>query len=249
MLRHGKLPELLAKSPESPMIFSDDVVILVGGGNVDAAQLRAFSSKISHSVIAVDGGLRHVLGAGLMPALVIGDIDSISPNHQGNGLKILKITDQQTTDFEKALAVVSSPLILGFGFLGHRLDHSLAALHVLVGKPAHAIGRIVLIDPHDAVMFVKGGLSLSLPPLARLSLWPLTRQSFIRSEGLIWPLDGLTLGAGAGLGTSNQVIDGASCQDVLIVAEPQDDGLGDGGFMVMVESLNAGALIDAQSLP
>jgi thiamine pyrophosphokinase len=116
-------------------------------------------------------------------------------------------------------------LLIGFGFLGARYDHSLSALHALACLPDN---RLVVLVGHDDVMLrVCGDCQLNLPIGTRFSLWPLGRQTFLRSTGLAWPLDGLEFEIGKAIGTSNCVTE----DHVKICA-----GLGD-GYMVIVPAL------------
>ncbi|MCE2517941.1 MAG: thiamine diphosphokinase [Alphaproteobacteria bacterium] len=260
MLTITTWPDFLAELPPEPLITSDDAVVFVGAGEVDGDQLRHWAA--GRRIIALDGGVEHVMAAGLTAAVVVGDMDSITTGGGGDNLvdiPRLMITDQFSTDFEKALAAVKAPLILGFGLLGRRFDHSLAALHAMGGGLPK--GKVVLISPDDAVIFSRGEITLSLPPGARLSVWPLTRQRFKSSRGLHWPLDGLTLAAGQVIGTSNRVAahlddskrDGSKrddgAQQVVITPEQPGDGPGDGpadGMLVMVDPEHAEALIQSR---
>jgi thiamine pyrophosphokinase len=90
------------------------------------------------------------------------------------------------------------------------------------------------------MVFCKQEVEIDLPAAARLSLWPLTRQRFHSSRGLVWPLDGLTLAAGQHIGTSNQVSDGTGPQRVVITPESDDDG-----FIVIIDVDHVQALINA----
>ena len=102
-----------------PSVISDnDIIILVGNGACDLTQL---SKSPKGKVIAVDGGLRHVLKAGLTPNAVIGDMDSVELSElqaAGRNVAVYKSDDQDTTDFEKALLAIEAPVCLAYGFLG-----------------------------------------------------------------------------------------------------------------------------------
>lgn len=237
------LPKVLEELPSKPLIHTGGPLIFVGGGMPDLSRFEDWLSR--YPVLAVDGGARFALAAGLRPIAVVGDMDSFSEDaftdYPEQNCPIVKITDQLTTDFEKALAVTEAPLILGFGFLGGRLDHSLAAMHAL----ANSRSSVVLIGEHDAMMFCRQQVELSLPAGGRISIWPLVSQQFKSSQGLVWPLDGLTLKAGEYIGTSNQVINdknsaGRDLQDVVITPES-----GGSGFMVIVDADAGESLIDS----
>lgn len=177
-------------------------VLLVGGGAVDPALLRAAGNTVSQ-VVAADGGARALLEVGLRPDAVIGDMDSLGADAQAklpDGV-LHPIAEQDSTDFDKCLRNISAPLVLAHGFLGARLDHQLAALTVLVRR---ADLRCVLIGDEDVAVLVPPALALNLPRGMRLSLYPMGAVRG-QSQGLRWPIDGLDFAPDGRVGTSNEV--------------------------------------------
>lgn len=93
--------------------------------------------KPSDFIICADGGTRHALTLGLIPNLIIGDMDSLPPNFQlsnFNGEVILYPKDKNETDLELAInhAITLNPNeILIMGALGGRIDHTLANISLL----------------------------------------------------------------------------------------------------------------------
>ncbi|MBV6635675.1 MAG: thiamine pyrophosphokinase, partial [Mameliella sp.] len=112
-----------------------------------------------------------------------------------------RIEEQESTDFDKCLRHISAPLVFGYGFLGKRLDHQLAAMTVLTGR---ADVRCILIGAEDVVLLCPPDLSMELAPGTRLSLFPMAPVTG-RSEGLRWPIDGLNFAPSGPVGTSNEV--------------------------------------------
>jgi len=174
-------------------------VLLVGNGPVDADIVALTRPFCPHSV-AADGGANAALAHGLKLDATIGDMDSSAedktPETHG---KIIRISEQHSTDFEKCLQTIKAPLILGIGFLGGRLDHELAALNALVKTPLN----VVLIGEEDLVFRLPEVTVLSLPVGTRISVFPMGAVSGVKCEGLAWPLDGLSLSANGTIGTSN----------------------------------------------
>lgn len=152
-------------------------------------------------LIAVDNGAKNAFKLRRSPDFIIGDFDSIGKKTLSKipTDRQLKITEQETTDFEKALKHVSAPLILAVGFLGKRLDHQLAALNALVkfaDKPC------ILVAKRDIVFHLPATLDLNLKLGTRLSLFPLAPVQGV-SSGLRWPIAGLNLSPTGRIGTSN----------------------------------------------
>lgn len=177
------------------MIFRAPVLLL-GNGPVQASAV-ALARPHCEAVVAADGGGKAALALGLAPEVVIGDMDSCPPDYQG---KIIRIAEQDSTDFEKCLATVNAPLFLGIGFLGGRLDHELAALNALIKTPQN----VVLIGQEDLVFRLPEITRLRLPVGTRISTFPMGRVAGVTSSGLAWPLDGHKFSPSTGISTSNR---------------------------------------------
>jgi len=179
-------------------------ILLAGAGRADSAFLAHHAGD--KNLVAVDGGLAHLLQAGLVAEMLIGDMDSVTPQARreaaAGGCRIVEISDQNSTDLEKALAHCRAPWFAGFGFLDGRFDHALAALNVLVKFQASHL--VLLVGAKDVMTVVSGPLHLQLPVGSRLSVCPILPLSFVRSEGLEWSLDGLRLEIGGQGGSSNR---------------------------------------------
>ena len=174
-------------------------VTLLGGGPLRAADLSAALAYAPHLVCA-DGGANAV--ASRTPDLIVGDLDSLVDRTSWAARlsdNLIHDPDQDTTDFEKCLAHLSAPFVVGVGFLGGRIDHELAVLSALVV----ADRPIVLIGEVDVVFALRGTVTIETTPGQRVSIFPLMPVS-ARSEGLKWPLTGLALAAGGRIATSNE---------------------------------------------
>lgn len=177
-------------------------VTLLGGGKARPSDLSA-ALRCAPCLVAADGGAGFALEQGLVPEAVVGDMDSLSPEARGAlpPDRLHRISDQNSTDFDKALRSVEAPLVLGVGFLGRRVDHQLANLNVLVRRAGQPC---ILIGKHDVILPVPPRITLDLPPGCRVSLFPMTEVTG-RSRGLHWPIDGLAMAPGGCVGTSNRV--------------------------------------------
>lgn len=176
-------------------------VTLLGGAPTQFGPVLQ-SLKRAPILVAADGGANLALSNGRSPDLVIGDMDSISDTARSdiNADNFHYIADQDSTDFEKCLSQISAPLILAHGFLGARLDHSLAAFHALTRFERT---RCILIDETDICFLAPAALSLDLEPGTRVSLFPMAAVSGT-SEGLRWPIEGLNFSPATKIGTSNE---------------------------------------------
>ena len=119
-------------------------------------------------------------------------------------MPIHPIPEQETTDLEKCLYSVEAPLFVGLGFLGGRIDHHLAAMNALV---KFAAVPVVLVGGEDLCFLCPPELAIDLPAGTRVSLFPMGPVRG-RSEGLLWPIDGLAFDPTGRIGTSNAATGG-----------------------------------------
>lgn len=172
---------------------------LVGGA---PSSRRTLAEALTHAprLIAADGGADACLAAGLVPEIVVGDLDSISDAARAAFADRLRhVPEQDSTDFGKALAALPAGLTLAVGFTSGRTDHFLACLSAL----ARTRARCILLGDADCIALCPPHIALDLAPGTRVSLWPLGPARG-RSTGLRWPLDGIALDPAGRVGTSNE---------------------------------------------
>ena len=177
--------------------------VLFGASPIGPSVLKVTQKFESWPVLAADGGVNAAINAGLLPQMVIGDMDSVTDLDQlPVSVRQIRLSGQDDTDFEKCLRLINAPLIVGVGFLDGRLDHSLAVLDAMARLEHER--PVLLAGSNDVVLRLRGNIKLLLNRGCRVSIWPLGCQHFIRSEGLDWPLDNLTMQMGHRTGTSNR---------------------------------------------
>jgi len=182
------------------IVHSLEPITLVGAGSLGDSDIDD-SLALAPTLAAADGGAAHCLAADHMPEAVIGDMDSLDMV-QAAGIpweRLHEITEQDSTDFDKALRHIETPLVLAVGFTGARMDHELAVHNALVRYPNR---RCVLIGETDVLCVAPPKLTLDVPAGTRVSLFPM-RAVTGRSEGLKWPIDGLGFAPDGMIGTSN----------------------------------------------
>ena len=184
----------------------DGLLVIVGGGRVDQDLLRDLYLTGGH-LVGADGGADQIVAAGLKPEAIIGDFDSLANVDEWLGrTRLVRIPEQETTDFEKALYSTKAPVTIALGMTGGRFDHTLAALDAVT---RHAKERvIILVDEVDLAMALTGPFSFEVAPRERVSVHPLLPLRFKRSVGLRYPLEGVRLAPGERTGTSNEAVDG-----------------------------------------
>lgn len=193
-------------------------LIFANGPQLDLEAVRALI-RPGDVRIAADGGLQHLHRLGLQPDLLVGDLDSVTPD-EVEALKSGLVRVEQhpvhknETDLELALLAAlreGCDAILILGGLGGRLDMTLANIFLLELPELAGIdvrledGReeVFLISPGDAEL---GGL-IEGRPGDIVSLLPLGGPAGgIRTSGLYYPLRGETLYPERTRGISNQMV-------------------------------------------
>jgi thiamine pyrophosphokinase len=184
----------------------------VGGAQIADNAISAVSALVC-GFVGVDGGADHLLAADVTPISVIGDLDSLSDQARATFAdRLCHVTEQSTTDFEKALVRVSAPLVLCIGFTGGRMDHILSVLNVM----AQLADRAIILIDEDNVCFVakSGQTTFEADRGARISIMPLA-NAMVTVTGLVWNFADTLMSPSGFTSPSNA----ASGGDVTILAD------------------------------
>lgn len=194
------------RAAASSILNFEGLLVIVGGGAVDRELLRDLYVSGGH-LVGADGGADEIVAAGLVPEAIIGDFDSLAnPDEWLGRTRLMRIAEQDTTDFEKALYSTTAPVTIALGMTGKRFDHTLAALDAVARYAKDRV--IILVDEDDIAVALSGSFSFEVEEHERVSVHPLLPIKFRRSFGLKYPLDGLRLAPGERTGTSNEATDG-----------------------------------------
>ena len=174
-------------------------VTLVGGAGF-SKKLLSRSLALTDDIVAADGGA-NFLPACSVPKYIIGDLDSIvSPEKwTEKGSKLIKMSDQDSTDFDKCISVIDSKKIIALGFMDQRLDHFLAVCSSLVKNRR----LIFVVGKRDVIFHLPNDLSIKLPINSRVSLFPLNEIKTVEAVGLKYPVENLKFSPMGKIGTSN----------------------------------------------
>ena len=174
-------------------------VTLVGGAGFSKTLLSR-SLILAKDLVAADGGA-NFLPMQSVPKYIIGDLDSvISPEKWvRKGSKLIKISDQDSTDFDKCISTINSKKIIALGFMDQRLDHFLAACTSLVRHER----VIFLVGKKDIIFHLPNEFSIKLPINSRVSLFPLKELKNVKAVGLKYPVEDIIFSPLGRIGTSN----------------------------------------------
>ena len=165
-------------------------------------------------IIAADGGTRHALAADVTPHVVIGDLDSLSPDEQARvetaGSQIIRFSPRKDeTDLELALLHAvrqGATEIVILAALGGRLDQTIANV-LLLSLPELSGLDVRIVGGLQTAFLIQGGrgeLLVEGQPGDTVSLIPLGGDAVgVTAEELEWPLSEDTMRFGPARGVSN----------------------------------------------
>ncbi len=189
--------------------------LVFASGEFDVSHMRNIDIRAADEIVCVDGGLVHCLAAGLRPTLLLGDMDSVSPELVSSivdsGVEAIRYSaEKDASDLELALTVLAdrgvNELIL-LGISGGRTDHMLFNWLLVVRR--NWPFKLQLIDAHTHAILVNTDYPLEFPVVNSdtISLLPLLGPVCgVTTEGLRYQLQNAVLQTGSTRGLSNEAI-------------------------------------------
>ncbi|MDZ4168983.1 MAG: thiamine diphosphokinase [Coriobacteriia bacterium] len=185
--------------------------LIVAAGDTVSGNALARQARLHDLVVGVDGGAAALMRAGVTPAVVIGDFDSLSEEdlerlrHEGVSLRVHP-RDKSHTDLELALEWCRGEKlgeVTVVGVWGERQDHSLAAIGTLARysdlRPAIIYKEMTgwIVDPaHRGHV---GGFARD----TTVSVLALVSGTRISVVGMKWTLEDRSVESLSDLGVSN----------------------------------------------
>jgi thiamine pyrophosphokinase len=174
-------------------------------------------------IVAADGGARLALACGLVPQVVVGDLDSLMPGEvdelRAQGAEIVRYpAEKDETDLELALMIAvhrGATRIRVIGATGGRIDQTLANISLLTLPDLAGRDTRLVAGPQTLWLIGPGEHPLDGAPGDTISLLPLAGDARdVRTDGLDYPLRSETLRFGPARGVSNVML-GASARVAL----------------------------------
>lgn len=185
--------------------------IIILNGEIPKKKILTDFLKTANLVIAADGGGNHLNSFGILPDIVIGDLDSLNESSYNyftkNNVKIKKINEQDTTDFEKCLIYCKKKKVKEvnvFGALSMRPDHTLNNFSIL--KRYSGIFEIKLFSNEFEIFFIKKKIEFKYKKGEIISLLALPKSTGITTKGLKYELNNEKLEFGIREGSSNEAV-------------------------------------------
>ncbi len=189
--------------------------LIIGNGSVFKYDTLLEYVDISDYFICCDGGIKYFYECGIVPNIIIGDLDSAEKKYvdyfkNKNVLFKTFQPEKDFTDMELSLLYALDLChefkfdeIFIFGGIGTRFDHSLANAHIL----RKALDRGVLawlIDENNKICLVDKHIKLSGRKNDLISLIPFTTEVFgVTTKGLYYSLFDTSMKIGDSIGISN----------------------------------------------
>ncbi len=165
-------------------------------------------------IIAVDGGLHHLIKHNWLPDLLIGDLDSVLPEElriiQSANIEIeLFPREKDFTDFELALDKAASyhPSKIDIhGALGGRIDHELTNLAVFASEKYSSM-ELRIVNENQSITLIRKTRTIDGQPGDLISLIPFGGEvQGVTTHGLQYPLANETLPLSSSRGISNVML-------------------------------------------
>jgi len=175
-------------------------LLFANGKLADTQWLETFIVDTDY-LIAVDGGLNHLEAIGVLPHLLIGDLDSVTPEQveyaQAKGVNVEQYpVAKDETDLELALLAAQkhgANEIVVIAALGGRLDQTLGNLSLFL-HPSLSNCSVRFEDGSEEVFVVRSSAKIEGKVGEIVSLIPLWgRVEGVTTENLAYPLHGETL--------------------------------------------------------
>ena len=182
--------------------------IIIGGGSCNK-NLKEYILP-GDFIVCADSGYDHAKSLGLVPDLVIGDMDSIVSNVQSGPEIITAPVQKDETDSMLCVDILAErgfDNILFFGAMGGRSDHSFANITLLLYAAKKGI-HLEIVHEMSHMFVIDKKAEISGNTGDTFSLFALGGDaSGITTTGLFYPLVDETLFADNPRGVSNELVE------------------------------------------
>ena len=154
-------------------------VAIVCNGQFPRKEYPLYLLRSADAVICCDGALQALEKRGIVPDVVVGDMDSVC----GRALKrfpgrVVRVPEQETNDLTKAFSFVMEEM------------PEVSAIHILAATGFRGIS-VDLVSDYSTALALGDSATLDVGEGRPVSLFSPDPTLQIRSEGLQWPTDGV----------------------------------------------------------
>ena len=191
----------------------------------------SIEKKPFDKIIAVDGGLKRLRQAGIVPDLIGGDFDTLESNPETGNLLCLPGEKDVPVSYAAAMSAADEGFerIIIFGGTGGRTEHTFANVQLLAALAKRGVKGFLADDGRTMFVSDGGTTKIAARKSGYVSVFSLdTKCEGVTLKGLKYPLSGYTLTNEFPIGVSNEFI-GQTAEIIvekgvyLVVAECSPD--------------------------
>lgn len=186
---------VIQKKSLSRRDYSPVRTVILANGQYPSHAVPVRSLEAADLIVCCDGAAEKLAAHGQEPGIIIGDLDSVSPELKRKYKSILVTDgDQETNDLTKAVKwCVSQGIkeVVILGATGVREDHTLGNISLLADYN-NDIKAIMLTDTGSFRVF-NHTVTIESSPGQQVSLFSLDPGLAVTSSGLRYPLQNLKL--------------------------------------------------------
>ncbi len=176
-------------------ILKNKKTIILADGSFPTHEVPLKALREAGFVVCCDGAAGALVGYGMEPDIIIGDIDSLDESlvRRFAG-RLVRDADQETNDLTKAISwceARGAAEVVIIGATGKREDHTLGYISLLADY-----GKILSVKmlTDTATLFPEyGTCRVNTFPGQRVSIFSLDSGVSVTSEGLKYPLDQMAI--------------------------------------------------------
>lgn len=166
-------------------------VVILANGDYPTHSLPLGILNSAKIVICCDGAAETFISNGGNPALISGDMDSLSPEIQERFSSIIRrSSDQENNDltkaFETALEFDPEKIVI-LGATGKREDHTIGNVSLLARYKSQTDATIEMYTDYGVFTPVKKSSFFHFKPGTQISIFSLSDRARIVSKGLKYP--------------------------------------------------------------
>ena len=173
----------------------NDSVIILAKGRFPVHPIPLQYLNNAERIICCDGAVVSLLGAGLRPWAIVGDMDSVPKGLQLEYKALIyRSDDQESNDLTKAFRFAMGKgvkRVVILGATGHREDHSLGNISLMFEYLREA--DVTIITDYGVFLPAGSGERIASEPGQQISLFTPDGLAEVESEGLKYPLGGRRL--------------------------------------------------------
>ncbi len=167
--------------------------VILANGLFPSAPKPLAALRGADRIVCCDGATDKLVRAGLTPAWIVGDLDSLGEALRARfSSRLVRMADQETNDLSKAFRFCLSRGwhdVTILGATGLREDHALSNLSLLVDFAQEASVRL-LTDTGGFTPVLASGSFASVAG-QQVSIFSFDPEARVRAEGLKYPLEGV----------------------------------------------------------